>query len=201
MSYGLKRITGPEGEPIALEEAMRHLREFDADQGPYISDFIIPPARERAELATDRQLLTATWRLTLPRFPCGAILLPKGAIQSVTEIAYVDPAGADQVLDPAAYRLHEDREPAEIEPVDYWPTTRPRRRDAVAVTFVAGYGDDPADVPAELRSAMLLVMGHLYQNRQEVVTGTIATSIPQSAADVFERYRVGDVFHSYEEGI
>lgn len=59
-----------------------------------------------------------------------------------------------------------------------WPSTTLRPANAVCVTFVAGYGDDSTDVPQKFRSAMLLLIGHLYENREAVVTGVVPTKVP-----------------------
>lgn len=201
MGYGLKQLEPATVEPIDEATAMRHLIVVDADEGPYIRDVLIPAARQRAEHDTGRQLLTATWQLSLPSFPCGAIALPKGVVQSVEQISYVDQAGDEQILDDESYRLLDDREPAEVEPVDYWPVAHPRRRDAVKIKFKAGYGDDGTSVPPLLIKAMLQTMAHWYQNREEVVVGLTATAVPQSAASVYERFRVGDDFIDYEGGV
>ncbi|MBA3485188.1 MAG: hypothetical protein H0T51_25615, partial [Pirellulales bacterium] len=163
----------------------------------------IPAARNRAEEETDRQIITARWRLTLPCFPCGAILLPKGRVQSVESVTYADVAGDDQPLVATVdWRLLADREPAELEPIaGYWPSVESGRRDAVRVEYTAGYGDEPGDVPALLRAGILFALGHLYENRQDVITGTISTELPQSAASIFEKFRVGDEFVNYEVGL
>jgi hypothetical protein len=42
-------------------------------------------------------------------------------------------------------------------------------------------GDHPMVVDDLIRSAVLLVAGHLYANREEVITGTIATRMPVGA--------------------
>lgn len=51
-------------------------------------------------------------------------------------------------------------------------------------TFAQAHGDTPVTincVPDDLRAGMLLLVGHWYRNREEVVTGTIATQIPAAA--------------------
>ena len=46
----------------------------------------------------------------------------------------------------------------------------------MSVTFKAGY----ASVPAPLVSAILLMVGDLYANRETAVTGTVAFALPMS---------------------
>lgn len=42
-----------------------------------------------------------------------------------------------------------------------------------------------------VEAACLLKLGHLFANREEVVTGTIATELPQSSKALLTPYRVG----------
>ena len=42
-----------------------------------------------------------------------------------------------------------------------------------------------------IQSACLLKLGHLFANREEVVTGTIATELPQASKSLLTPYRVG----------
>ena len=61
--------------------------------------------------------------------------------------------------------------------------------DAVAVEFRCGYGN-PDAVPDSVKRAVLLIVGTLYANRETVVTGTIATELPQSAEWLLGPFRV-----------
>jgi hypothetical protein len=56
-----------------------------------------------------------------------------------------------------------------------WPVTQDIP-DAVRIQYVAGF----AALPAAARSAMLLLIGHLYQNRQDV-SATKLTEVPMGA--------------------
>ena len=56
------------------------------------------------------------------------------------------------------------------------------------VRFRAGY-TDAALVPPTLIAAAKLVLGHLYLNREQAVTGTIATELPAGVAALCAPYR------------
>lgn len=73
-----------------------------------------------------------------------------------------------------------------------WPSTRPQR-EAVQVVYVAGYGA-ASDVPANVRQAILLQVGHMYANREAVVTGTIATTIPLAVRSLLGASEVGHLW-------
>lgn len=43
----------------------------------------------------------------------------------------------------------------------------------------------------DIRDAVLLITGHRYRNREAVITGTIATTVPQGVTTILWPYRVG----------
>lgn len=203
MSYGLKVIEAPASEPIDIGVARGHLNLASGEHDRLITDVYIPAARQRAEAATGRHLIHTKLRLTLARFPRGAVVLPRGPLASVESVTFYDSEGTQQELvEGDDFRVLADREPGELEPVaGYWPTVESGRRDAVAVEFTVGYGETAANVPAALISGVLIVLGHLFQNRQEVVTGVTVARVPDAAAAIFEQFALGDEFIDYEAGL
>lgn len=117
--------------------------------------------------------------------------LPLGPVQAVTGITYIDTDGQEQTLDPALYDVFTGARPARIDKAFGASLPAGRRQlSAVRVTFTAGYGAAAADVPADLRAAMLLIVGHLYAHREAVDRGTLA-ELPMGVSSILERYRVG----------
>lgn len=58
------------------------------------------------------------------------------------------------------------------------------------VRYVAGYGDDPNEVPAAIRQAIMMLVGHMYENRegqptevkyQAQITGALPTFVHKLA--------------------
>lgn len=154
-------VTPPTGEVVPLERIKSDLRiestDFDADLRSWIA-----VAVEHLQDATRRQLLTATWRLLLDRFP-REIKIWKAPVSSVTSIQYLDAAGTLQTLSSDAYVVSQGDEPKRITLVDgySWPTIR-TDPDAVRVTFVAGYGT-PADVPEMARGLIKILVRNYYE--------------------------------------
>lgn len=138
---------------------------------------LITDARKAAEQELHRYLITQTLDAHLDRFPrhdgrrvhadgccdCVELLLPP--LQSVTSITYVDEDGATQTLPTDQYQVDAVSEPARIVPAYNvtWPATR-KQPNAVIVRFVAGYGT-AAEVPAPIKSWMLMHIKTLYVNR------------------------------------
>mgnify|MGYP003480158396 CR=1 FL=1 len=72
-----------------------------------------------------------------------------------------------------------------------WPSVADRE-DAVTVTWVAGFGATADKVPAAIRQAMLLLVGHWYQNRETVSVGDAVYQLPFAVdALLGPRRRVG----------
>ena len=186
----LVRTIDPAVEPLTLEETKGHLRVDWSDEDAYLLT-LIRSARAHAEQFLRRALLTQTWRLTLDGFPCTDVLpLPRPTLQAVSAFTYIDTAGQQQTVDSAIYRVDADAFPGRIVLgyAQVWPFTQ-AVRNAVSVTYTAGYGDDAAAVPDDIRAALLLLIGHWYANRESVVTGTIATELPQSARSLLWMHR------------
>lgn len=52
-------------------------------------------------------------------------------------------------------------------------------------------GDRPMVCNKQIAAACLLILGHLYANREDVVIGTIATELPQGSKALLNPHRVG----------
>ena len=57
--------------------------------------------------------------------------------------------------------------------------------NAVTIEFTAGYGNASA-VPQDIKHAMLLLIGEMYENREESVTGTIVSAMPTTAKSLLD---------------
>jgi len=47
-----------------------------------------------------------------------------------------------------------------------------------------------ADVPQAIKEAVLLTVGHWYQNRQSVVTGTQVNEVPMTSKYLLDQYKI-----------
>ncbi|MGB3844304.1 MAG: head-tail connector protein [Sphingopyxis sp.] len=62
----------------------------------------------------------------------------------------------------------------------------PYARHGLLATVTAGFD---GDVPADLASAQLLLVGHQFANREAVVVGTIASQLPFGVTALCDNYR------------
>jgi len=181
---GLLLVQGPATDPISLAEARAHCRiDIDDDDG-LLAGYILA-ARQHVEDYIRRPLITQTFDLTIDygwpqnessafRWCSGSwydtrIILPRTPVQSITYIKYVDTSGVLQTLSSSQYVG-----PTLLDVGDYaitpaYGVTLPQARyqlAAITVRFVAGYGSNPGDVPEPIRQAILLMIGHWYENRE-----------------------------------
>lgn len=192
MPASLIDVTPPSGEPVSVAEAMRHLRIDQPAAGPHPEEALvaalITAARQHVEETTGRALLTQTREARWDAW-ADVLTLPVAPVQSVTSVTYVDQVGATQTLAGAAYRIDTASTLARVTPAHgiTWPVAQ-SVTGAIAVRFVAGYGA-AGDVPAALKAAMLLLVSHLYENRNAAAERAL-TEIPLGVAALLSPYRV-----------
>lgn len=186
---GLVLLEAPAAPLVSLEEAQVHLRAENPEENSLVAA-LVAAATGQAEAFCRRRFVTQKWRLILDAFPGGAIVLPYPPLQSVESVKHIDPEGALQTVPAEDYTVRLAETPGEVVSAygESWPAAR-AVEDAVRVEFTCGYGP-PTAVPEGIRAAVLLLVGTLYANRESVVTGTIATPLPQSAEWLLGPYRV-----------
>ena len=188
----LTRTVAPAVPAVTLAGAKAHLRvEFSEDDSLIAGLVEAATAMVEGPGGIGVALVTQTWRLDLDGYLPLPLELPLGPVQAVTGITYVDQDGQEQTLDPALYDAFTGSRPARIDKAfgAALPAVR-RQLSAVKVTFTVGYGDTAASVPADLRAAMLLIVGHLYHKREAVDRSGLA-ELPMGVAAILERHRVG----------
>lgn len=185
-----KTTSDPAIEPITTTEAKLDLKIDTSDEDDLLT-ILIQAARETVENRIGRSLITQTRVIKMDYFPSSdTILLPYGPVLSVTHVKYYDDDETLQTLSTNDYWVDVDSDIARIVVENYWPSTFDKP-NAVIVTYSAGYGPLKTDVPAPLRKAILLILGHLYENRQAIVVSGSPTGvieIPMGAEYLMNQY-------------
>ena len=183
--------TAPTVEPLTTVEAKAHLRlEIDTDDAPV--QILISAARRFVEHATGRSLITQTWTLYDDCWPeCEPIRLPRGPVIAVSSVKYYDSDNVLQTMASTDYLVDVTCDPARVAllPTAVWPTAYPRI-NAIQVAYTAGYGATAASVPEDLKHALKLLVGHWYENREGVITGTISKALEFSIDALLDGYRI-----------
>jgi uncharacterized phiE125 gp8 family phage protein len=181
--YGLVQTVAPTEEPVSLTELKQWLR-VDFDQDNALITSLGKAARGMVEKLVGRQLVTATWRLTLDTFPYPGgwafleapalfpdphqIQIPKAPLQSVSAVEYYDFGDVLHTLETTRYDVDVAHDPGRIflGMGQTWPVVR-LKPGAVRVTFTGGYGA-ASDVPEEAKLAIKYAVSFWYENRGEV---------------------------------
>lgn len=162
--------TGPSSEPVTLAEAKEHLR-VDIDDDDALITGLITAAREYVESVSGWTLFTTTWRMILDDWPSQPfIVLPRPPLQSVTSVVYVDSQDNTNTWPTTEYVVETDRTPGRIHLVygKSWPTATLRPASPITITFTAGW-PSVSQIPQRYKQAVLLLLGHWYENREAVV--------------------------------
>ncbi|MBN8987429.1 MAG: hypothetical protein J0H42_04235 [Rhizobiales bacterium] len=149
--------------PVSLAEAKAQLRVVDASNDVVIKA-LIPAATKLVQSIVQRVYARQTleWVLTSWR---RELLVPVApvAIDDVSSIKYVDwTTQSMQTLDRADYVVQTRGDSVAIFPRfgTCWPIVFAHSPEPIVVTFDAGY--EPADVPENVKVAIMLQIRHLY---------------------------------------
>jgi uncharacterized phiE125 gp8 family phage protein len=195
----LTRQTAPAVEPVTLAEAKAHLRVDTSDDDNYIGT-LITAAREWVEQYLDRTLVHTQWVMRFDKFPDSGIepvelprppMVLSGTATAVT-VTFTQEAGPTSTYSTAEYRVDRNATPGAILPI-YGSTWTPHRQDdnAISVTWWAGYGATGSSVPAAIRHAILMLVGHWYEFRTSVLTGSISKEIEFGVKSLLDSQRWG----------
>lgn len=182
------RVAPPTTPLVSLRELREHCLPLSDDDDAYLIR-LAEAARGLLEVKTARTLVPTTWRQTFERFPCGPrepLELDAPPLVGVTQIGYVDRAGAAQTLVAADLIVDAASEPGRVKPVASWPPADPTT--PIAVTYTAGYAAGAA--PEEAKQAALLLVGHWYRNR-EAVAPTALAALPMAVDALVAALRWG----------
>lgn len=211
----LSLLDGPATAPLDLDAAKRHLRIYHDDEDEHIQLLLdAVTAFVEGPNGIGLALTPQKWRLSLdsfysrnlingygPAYGYGAayldvgaiysaITIPLGPTTSVEQVMYTDDTGATHIVPTADYIVDIESSPARISPVygGMWPITI-NYPGAVKVDFTAGF----ATTPADLKAALLLLLGHWFENRENVVAGerAVAVEVPYTVETILNKYRVG----------
>ncbi len=183
--------TAPTVEPVTVTEAKQHLR-IDDSFYEYETDLIaalIQTARELAEQHTRRAFITQTWTINLDGWPAGdEVVLPFSELISVTSVKHYDNDDTESTFTDYSVDTG-DGGRIVLDSGSTWPTEELRPRSPIAIIFVAGYGAAASAVPKSIKQAILMMVGHLYENRERVIIGTGVNEIPFAVDDLLRSYR------------
>ncbi len=207
----LRLVSAPAQLPVSLNEIKRQLGIDDGftDDDALLQGFLEAAVAE-AERFLRRALITQTWRLHRDAWPSAhgghswwdgvregpisllersadELELPKAPLQSVIHVKTYDDADTATTFSSGSYFVDTASEPGRIKlRVGVAVPVVTRTANGLEVEFVAGYGDNPSDVPEPVRQGILMTAAWLYANRGDC--GEAAGN--SGARALWQRFRV-----------
>lgn len=197
--YSLTQLSAPTILPVSLDDVRRHLAIEDGTHDVALLQQHIPAAVEMFESQTSRQLLTATWRLSLSDFPTYGIKLPKGQYQSLVSVEYSTESDECVDVDISTLRVRggPDRSVVMAASATGWPSPT-ETVEQVDVTWVCGW--TASTLPKNIKQGILLLTAHYFEQREPVLTGTTSKALEHSLDAIYKNWDLGDEFVDYEAG-
>lgn len=169
--------------PLTLADAKTHLRVVHDADDAYIAS-LIDRAADYIEgyYGSSLALGTQTYQLHLDGFP-SVITVPIWPVQSISSITYRDADGNEQTL--TDFDADTKGNPVTITPLPgaVFPQTD-GTFNSVTVEFVAGF----QFMPRDLEQALLLLIGHWYENREAVNVGSSINEYPLAFDAILHKY-------------
>jgi uncharacterized phiE125 gp8 family phage protein len=193
----IKLVTPPVAPVLTLAEAKSHLRVGHSDDDSTIVA-LEQAATRHCEQWTGRAFVDQIWDLYLDSFPgtnAMEIKIPLPPLIQIVQIAYDNSTGDETIVPVNGYFVDSVSEPAWLVPQlgASWPTTIDAI-NTVRVRFRAGFmsPDSPPliDVPEDVKAAVKLTLGDLFENRQRVLIDSTAVQLPWGAENLLRQYRV-----------
>ena len=185
-----KLITAPTSEPIITSDAKTHLRITHTDQDDYI-DSLVKLARFQFESdCPSIQILPATWCLYLDEW-MDEVMIKKNPLISVSSVKYyAEDSDTLSTLSSANYETDLISYPGRVNfsiSTSSLPNLNTNKYNAVQITFTCGYAD-AASVPSDIIGGLKLLIGHFYENPQQVMSGTQINELPFGYKQIINNY-------------
>lgn len=183
-------LAGPAAEPVTLAEARAFLRVDDTAEDAFITT-LITAARLHVEGTTGRALMAQSWRVVRDNWPEDrVVVLPVAPLMSLTSVTAYDAEGNGTNIALMQFQPETGATPGRIflpRNIDGAPALR--RYNAIEIDYAAGYGTEPDDVPADLRQAVLTLVGYWFEHRDAVVIAGSGAIVPAGFDRLIANYR------------
>ena len=200
-------IAQPEVEPLTLAEARLHLRITATTEDDTITR-LIKAARLRLEKETGRAFIEQTLEYRGEDFPGCApyrIKIPRPCLIELQSIKYLDVDGVLQTVGSSNYDVIDGGDwESMVQPIATfdWPQVIDDRPDAVRLRFRAGWEgsgspqDLASNIPDDIKQAMLLLVGHWFENREQVFVAPareVVQQLPDGVSRLTDNWTVAYV--------
>jgi uncharacterized phiE125 gp8 family phage protein len=181
-------LAGPAQEPVSLADAKAFLRLDDSAEDALVTT-LITAARLHVEGTTARAMIAQSWRLVRDAWPLDReVRLPVGPLLTLSAMTAFDEEGEPTELELAQFEI-EAATPRLLLPPEIEGMPQLRERQGIEIDYVAGYGADAGDVPADLKHALLVLVAYWFENRDAVIVAGSGGVLPQGFDRLVAPYR------------
>ena len=175
MNY-LKKVVQPSSEPVTLAEAQLHLRLDTAGSPPSHPDdtlveALISASRENAEQYTSLTIASCVYEMQ-GKAEDDELSLQTYPVTSIASVTYHDEDDVTQTVSASNYYVDNFQRPARL------VFKEPAPSQTLTVRFSAGFtdGQSPNEypIPSGIKASILLLLGHLYENRESVTAQSLS---------------------------
>lgn len=184
-------VTAPVLTPVSVAEAKSHLVVDHTDDDTYIGT-LIDQAVDFCERFTGKKIMSQVWRYGIDCMDSFTLVFPAYNVTAVNNLVITDSNGtqtttaAENDIDDDYY-LNKSGAPFAMEPINDWPDIRDEGFNNLTIELTQGY-TDASDVPDGIKTAILLIVGHLYRNR-ESVTAIAMSELPLGVKDFLYKHK------------
>jgi uncharacterized phiE125 gp8 family phage protein len=189
--YSITVSSPPAQEPVSTTTLQSYLRVNTSTENSLLSGFLVA-ARLLFERESNLALITQTMVESLEVPPPYITYLMRGPIQSVTSVQYYDQN--DTLQTATGYNL--DLVTGGMGRLWFpngQPTMSVNVRPVMNITFQAGYGDNPSNVPAPISQAIMLCAAYWFEQRTAYSDTTIQ-NVPMGFEAIVDAYKVGNLY-------
>ena len=167
---------------ISLATAKAHLRVDHSDEDALITS-LISTAGEIVEEYTGQYLSSCGFTYYADHFT-SVMKIHAGPGVRILTVKYYDTDHTLQTWPATEYHSDVKSHPMRVQ-FENLPTEVDDRVHAVQITGDAGY----STVPETLKSAMLLIIGHLYEHRKDVLVGVQSAPLVHGAKFLMDKFK------------
>lgn len=187
----LSRNTAPAIQPVDLDDIKRHVRRaFSTDDDTALQAYLDAAVAflDGRDGRLGRCMINQIWLFDVEEW-CPEVALPFPDVSAVT-VRYFDADDVEQTVAPDQYLLSGGTAPS-IRFVSGFaaPALAIDRIRPIVIEMTVGFGATADNVPAPLRHAIRMLVGHWFVNREAVAEGAAPGEVPLGFDALIAPYR------------